>query len=111
MKCRHFNRDQGGAQQAAPECIEGSATNRVSQFDPRIATETLCRSSLCVAEIKRSLSPKIERGFHAACADLAPTRKFVVYPGQERYALAADIEAISLGQLAGALVIGLMAHP
>lgn len=45
-------------------------------------------------------------GFHAACADLAPVRKFVVYPGLERYALAADIEAISLGQLAGALAEG-----
>jgi hypothetical protein len=56
-----------------------------------------------VAEIKRSLSSKIERGFHAACADLAPVRKFVVYPGQERYALTADIEAIPLGQLAALL--------
>ncbi|MHB1360550.1 MAG: ATP-binding protein [Rhodocyclaceae bacterium] len=53
-------------------------------------------------EIKRSLSPKVERGFHAACEDLAPTRKFVVYPGQERYRLAADIEAIPLAQLAAA---------
>jgi hypothetical protein len=33
-------------------------------------------------------------------------RKFVVYPGQERYALAADIEAIPLGELAGFLVGG-----
>lgn len=53
-------------------------------------------------EIKRSLSPKVERGFHAACEDLAPTRKFVVYPGQEHYRLAADIEAIPLAQLAAA---------
>jgi hypothetical protein len=104
MKCRHFNSDQGGVQQEPPECVEVSATNRACQFDPRIATETLCRRSLWAVEIKRSLSPKIERGFHAVCADLAPMRKFVVYPGQERYALTADIEAISLGQLAGVLV-------
>lgn len=56
--------------------------------------------SLWAVEIKRSLSPKVERGFHAACEDLAPTRKFMVYPGQERYRLAADIEAIPLAQLA-----------
>jgi len=56
--------------------------------------------SLWAIEIKRSLSPKVERGFHAACADLAPTRKFVVYPGQEPYPLAEDIQAIPLGQLA-----------
>lgn len=51
-------------------------------------------------EIKRSLAPKIERGFYAACADLTPTKKFVVYPGKERYRLASDIEAISLEGLA-----------
>ncbi|MFA7241764.1 MAG: ATP-binding protein [Sulfuricellaceae bacterium] len=50
-------------------------------------------------EIKRSLTPKLERGFHAACADLNPARKFVVYPGAERYRMAQDIEVISLGEL------------
>ena len=56
--------------------------------------------ALWAIEIKRSLSPKLERGFHAACADLRPARKFVVYPGTERYRMAADIEAISLIDLA-----------
>jgi predicted AAA+ superfamily ATPase len=59
--------------------------------------------SLWAVEIKRSLSPKVERGFHAACDDLAPARKFVVYPGQERYRVAPDIEAISLAELAAEL--------
>ncbi|MFZ4539670.1 ATP-binding protein [Propionivibrio sp.] len=54
-------------------------------------------------EIKRSLTPKLERGFYAACADLKPQRKFVVYPGIERYRLAEDIEVISLAQLASDL--------
>ena len=58
---------------------------------------------LWAIEIKRSLSPKLERGFHAACADLTPVRKFVVYPGVERYRMASDIEAISLGELAAEL--------
>lgn len=51
-------------------------------------------------EIKRSLSPKPERGFYAACGDLAPSRKYVVYPGKERYHVANDIEIISLAELA-----------
>jgi hypothetical protein len=34
----------------------------------------------------------------------APARKFVVYPGVERYRLAADIEAISLDDMASGLV-------
>lgn len=56
--------------------------------------------SLWAVEIKRSLSPKVERGFHAACEDLTPVRKFVVYPGLERYRIAPDIEAIPLMELA-----------
>lgn len=59
--------------------------------------------SLWAIEIKRSLSPKIERGFHAACADLMPAKKFVVYPGSERYRIASDIEVISLNALAAEL--------
>ena len=55
---------------------------------------------LWAIEIKRSLGPKPERGFHVACEDLAPQRKYVVYPGRERYRIAADIEAVSLAELA-----------
>ncbi|HNH13939.1 MAG TPA: DUF4143 domain-containing protein [Rhodocyclaceae bacterium] len=58
---------------------------------------------LWAIEIKRSLTPKPERGFHAACSDLAPERRFIVYPGDERYRLAEDIEAIPLPALAQAL--------
>lgn len=38
-------------------------------------------------EIKRSLCPKVARGFHAACTDLSPTRKLVVYPGNDVFAV------------------------
>jgi hypothetical protein len=50
--------------------------------------------------ISRLLTPKLERGFYSACTDLNPAKKFVVYPGVERYRLAADIEALSLAELA-----------
>jgi uncharacterized protein len=54
---------------------------------------------LWAIEIKRSLSPKVERGFHAACADLLPKRKLVIYPGQESFPLGNDIQAMSLTAL------------
>lgn len=57
-------------------------------------------SALWAIEIKRSLTPKLERGFHAACADLKPERKFVVYPGIERYRIREDIEAVPLREMA-----------
>lgn len=47
-------------------------------------------------EIKRSLSPKPERGFHSACDDLQPSRRWVVYPGNERFPLASGVEAVPL---------------
>jgi hypothetical protein len=51
-------------------------------------------------EIKRSLTPRPERGFHSACADLAPERRFVVYPGEEAYPVGNDVEAVPLVDLA-----------
>jgi predicted AAA+ superfamily ATPase len=54
---------------------------------------------LWAIEIKRSLTPKLERGFHAACADLNPTRKLVVYPGNEPYPMGNDVHAMPLLQL------------
>jgi uncharacterized protein len=50
-------------------------------------------------EIKRSLAPTVERGFHHALADLTPKRALLVYPGTECYRLAPPIEAISLAEL------------
>ena len=52
-------------------------------------------------EIKRSLTPRPSRGFHSACEDIEPERKFVVYPGEHRYSIAEDIEAVRPVDLAG----------
>ena len=49
-------------------------------------------------EIKRSLSPKVERGFHHACADLDPARRIVIYPGEESYRLAENIEVCAVAE-------------
>ena len=51
-------------------------------------------------EIKRSLSARVERGFHLACADIQPSRAFVVYAGDDRYPLSKTLEAISIRELA-----------
>ena len=60
---------------------------------------TLPGGALWAVEIKRSSAPKLERGFHHACADLAPARRFVVYPGSERFPLNAETEALGLADL------------
>ena len=60
---------------------------------------------LWAIEIKRSLSPKVERGFHAACDDLKPSRKLVVYPGNEVIPLGNDVRAVPLEALCAELAL------
>lgn len=57
-------------------------------------------SRLWAIEVKRSLSPKVERGFHSACDDVKPERRLVVYAGSERVPLPHDVEAVGLATLA-----------
>lgn len=54
-------------------------------------------------EVKRTLSPKLERGMRSALADIEPERTFVVYPGDDRYPLGAEVEAIPLPELCAEL--------
>ena len=57
-------------------------------------------------EVKRSLAPRPSRGFHSACEDVRPERKFVVYPGGERYRVARDVVATPLRGLAREVGMG-----
>lgn len=54
-------------------------------------------------EIKRSLAPKADRGFYEACKDLSPAKRFLVYPGTERFPMSSELEAIGLFEVATAL--------
>ena len=47
-------------------------------------------------EIKCSSAPTVSKGFHSACEDLRPNRKFVVHAGKESFPLARDIRAVTL---------------
>lgn len=59
----------------------------------------LGNQELWAIEIKRSLAPTISKGFYMACEDLKPTKKFIVYAGDERFPLAKGVEVISLRDL------------
>jgi uncharacterized protein len=54
-------------------------------------------------EIKRASAPSVEKGFHVACEDLGITQRYVVYPGDEAFALRAGVQAIGLKELAAKL--------
>ena len=64
------------------------------------------RGDLWAIEAKRSLTPKLERGFHSACADLEPVRKIVVYAGTDSYPLAGDVQVMPLDRLCAEVLRG-----
>ena len=87
---------------AAPEGTEPNfyRTSAGAEIDLLLK---LPKNELWAIEIKRSSAPKVSRGFHQACADIKPTRRFVVYNGLERFPLRPEIEAIGLTELAALL--------
>ena len=54
------------------------------------------RGGLWAIEIKRGSVPKLSRGFHSACEDLKPVRRFVVHGGCESFVIGKGVEALSL---------------
>lgn len=83
----------------APDGTEASfyRTSAGAEIDLLLA---LPRGRLWAIEVKRSSAPKVERGFHSACADLRPQRQIVVYPGTERFSLGQGTEAVGVAALA-----------
>jgi len=57
------------------------------------------RRGLWAIEIKRSSSPRLEKGFHQACADLTVRKRFVVYQGVETYPLPHGVTAMGLADM------------
>jgi predicted AAA+ superfamily ATPase len=55
---------------------------------------------LWAIDMKRSLTPRPDRGFSSACADVKPERRFLVYAGEESVQLGDDILATPLRALA-----------
>jgi predicted AAA+ superfamily ATPase len=55
-------------------------------------------------EIRRSLTPKVEKGFYLACEDIEPARRIVVYPGAENFPLRESVEAMALKSASQALL-------
>lgn len=64
---------------------------------------TLPDRTIWAIEVKRSSAPKLERGFHSACVDLDPAKRFLVYPGTERFPLDESTDAVGVVDLANEL--------
>ena len=60
-------------------------------------------SGLWAIEIKRGLSPALDKGFHIACMDLQPAHRFLVYSGCARYPHSPGLDAVSVAEMAALL--------
>ena len=88
----------------APAMVQAHFLPQQRWCGNRLATDLAQRHDVGRRD-PRSLGPKVERGFHAACADLSPTRKLVVYPGAESFPLGNDVLAVPLGTLCAELAV------
>ncbi len=84
---------------AAPDGVEAHYYRSAGGAEVDLVL-TLPGGDLWAVEIKRASAPKVERGFHAACADLKPRKQFAVYPGAERFSLGNGVDAIGVFALA-----------
>ena len=55
---------------------------------------------LWALEVKRSSSPRVDKGFRHAIGDLNPIRTFIVYSGKDRYPKGDGVEVVGLRDLA-----------
>jgi hypothetical protein len=84
---------------AAPPGTEAAfyRTSAGAEIDLLLA---LPNSRFWAVEVKRTLSPKVEKGFHLACEDLQPDRKLIVYPGADGVPLSPGVEVVGLPTIA-----------
>lgn len=66
----------------------GAEIDFVIEFNP---------SKVWAIEVKRSLTPKVEKGFYSGAEDVKAERKLIIYPGNDNYKITNDIEVVSLG--------------
>jgi predicted AAA+ superfamily ATPase len=83
---------------AAPEGTDASFYRTAAGAEIDLVL-VLPGNALWAIEIKRSSAPKVGRGFHEACADLQPNRRFVVYNGREAFPLNPQTEALGLHEM------------
>jgi predicted AAA+ superfamily ATPase len=89
---------------AAPERTIASFYRTLAGAEIDLLLELPGNRGRWAIEIKRSLSPKAERGFHHAQEDLKPDKSFLVYAGADHYPIADGVAVIGVRQLADLLL-------
>jgi len=57
-------------------------------------------------EIKRSQTPSVSKGFHLGCEDIKATKRYIIYPGKERFPVSKEVTAIPIFDMMRELMDG-----
>lgn len=88
---------------SAPDRTEASFYRTSAGAEIDLLLDLGQKHGIWAVEVKRSMAPKVSKGFHVSIQDIRPRKTFVVYSGDERYPKAAGVEAIGLNELCGLL--------
>ncbi len=88
---------------AAPHRTMASFYRTAAGAEIDLVLELPGKRGLWAIEIKRGLTTRPGKGFHNARQDLKPARSFIVYPGDDHYAIEKGVEAIGLREMASIL--------
>lgn len=88
---------------SAPDRTEASFYRTSAGAEIDLLLDLGQKHGIWAVEVKRSMAPKVSKGFHVSIQDIRPRKAFVVYSGDERYPKAAGVEAIGLNELCGLL--------
>lgn len=80
----------------APEWTKASFYRTAAGAEIDLLLELGGNHGTFAIEIKRSLAPHVEKGCHAAIADLKPDKAFIIYPGNESWPIAPSIQVMGL---------------
>ena len=80
----------------APEGTKASFYRTSAGAEIDLVLELPGKNGLWAIEIKRSLTAKVDKGFHIACEDIQADRQLVVCPIEESFKISQSIEAIGL---------------
>ena len=85
--------------QDRPYFYRTSSSNEIDLILERSGKETWA------VEVKRTLAPQFTKGQRLASQDIAASRNFIIYPGNERFPLAENTEAVGLADFLNALMM------
>ena len=88
---------------SAPDRTEASFYRTSAGAEIDLLLDLGQKHGIWAVEVKRSMAPKVSKGFHVSIQDIRSRKAFVVYSGDERYPKAAGVEAIGLNELCGLL--------